>query len=116
MKPPNNRITHFLRSAIIPIAGFLLLAASATADARSWRGEVSYQGSPRAGANVEICGVSDKTNNSGRFRIELPDNETSCTIVVSYANRVSNTRTSGPVPYLSLSLKRDREAWVLEIR
>ena len=106
----------YLRPAIMPLAGFLILAYSAMVDAKSWRGEVSYQGSPRAGAIVKICGVSDTTNNSGRFRIELPDDKKSCSIVVSYDNRASNTRTSGPVPYLSLSLKRDREAWVVEIR
>jgi hypothetical protein len=111
-----ERIARSTRCLAVVIAGVTGLLLPVVADARSWRGDVSHRGNPTPGATVEICGVSGTTNNSGRFRIEVPDDKQSCKIVVRHANRVSSAKMSGPAPYLSLRLKESADGWVVEIR
>ncbi len=92
------------------------MALAPIANAGIWKGDVSHQGSPAAGATVTICNVSATTSNSGRFRIEVPDNNNGCAIKVSYQGKESSKVTARPRPYLSLSLRSSSKGWVVEIK
>lgn len=87
-----------------------------TADARVLRGEISYRGAPAVGADVTICGAMVTTNNSGRFRVDVADGTSGCSIVVDFRGRQSNAQQISLRSYLFLSLKAAEGKWVIEVR
>ena len=102
-------------AVMILVAGATVLLP-ASAIAREWRGHVSYRGTPAVGAMVNICGISTKTNNSGRFQVTVQDKHTTCSVSVTYSDRTSTSANTSAKPYLSLTLRSGENNWVLEIR
>ncbi len=116
-KMPLRRLEGFWRFGILSaLLSCLLWMLPQDADARTWRGQVSYRGSPAVGAIVTICGESTETNNSGRFRVKVKGEQARCKILVDFANRVSAVRYTSPTSYLNLTLKNGPDGWILEIR
>ncbi len=108
------------RTARVTLLPMLACAASLAlppaAHAGTWKGGVSHRDKPAVGATVTICGESATTNNSGRFRLSLPDDPQTCTIVVRYQGRESTAVQSGPQSYLSLTLRNGPDGWVIQIK
>lgn len=113
-----QRSNGFRKRPHLAVLLFCLAAmtVASKANAGIWKGDVSHRGSPAAGATVTICGKSDTTSNSGRFRITEPDNKKSCTIKVIYQGEASSEVEARPRPYLSLSLRSSSKGWVVEIK
>jgi len=101
---------------LVPLFGLTAMTVSTPASAGVWKGIVSHQGSPAAGATVTICNQSATTNNSGRFRIDVPDNTNRCPLRVSYQGRNSSNVDARLSPYLTLSLRSGPSGWVVEIK
>ena len=93
-------------------AGMFALDASAAI----WKGGVTRDGSPVAGATVTICGASATTNGSGRFKVEVQGNPKTCPVTVSYKNRNSSAVKVRFSPQLSLVLRSSSGGWVVEAR
>jgi len=110
--------THRSVTAMLPtlVACVAALAFAGVAEAGEWRGGVSYQDKPAVGATVTICGQAAGTNNLGRFRVSVPDDKQSCSIVVAYQGRSSTPVQSGLQAYLSLTLRSGPDGWVIEIK
>ena len=104
-RPGWRQLTFVLALALLP----------QIADARVLRGEISYRGAPAVGAEVTICGAKETTNNSGRFRVNVPDGTSSCSIVVSFQGRQSSTQQISLRRYLFLGLKAAEGSWVIEV-
>ncbi len=102
-------------AVMVLVAGATMLLP-ADSFAKVWRGQVSYGGAPAVGATVNICGINATTNNSGRFQVTISDNQTTCSVTVTYFNRTSTLTSTSPKPYLNLLLRSGGDNWVLEIR
>ena len=114
MRPSKNFRRSYHAGSLFACLAALMVAQPA--EARTWKGGLSYRGAPAAGATVTICGESAETNNSGRFRVSVPDDTQSCRIVVRFQNRESKPLHTDARPYLNLSLKRSADGWLLVLQ
>ena len=106
---------RLIRTAAV-LLGFAASTFTMGAAAGIWKGDVTKNGRPAAGASITICGVPAATDSSGNFRISVPGNPKSCPVLVSYEGKSSSEAKVRSSPYLSLSLRSSSKGWVVEVK
>ena len=103
-------------SPAVFLLGVVTIAFAAGANAGVWKGDVTHNGSPAAGAKGTICDVPFTTNSSGRFKLTVKGDRSSCPVKLSYQGKSSSTVKVRPSLYLSLSLRSGSTGWVIEVK